>query len=182
MRIRGTFFNDYVKRVHELSHLDWDSYLTEEDWEIVRETVIPTQWYPGETMGHIGQGLFEMVSNGSYELVRAHGRARATDAYDEATKKFLIKGDPGSSIQAFVSIAGRLVEGVKVTLEDKGEGKALVCFHPVNGLPAWDLFREIQAGSLEALVELNGGKPAKAEISDEEREGGLATLIRLEWE
>lgn len=146
MRIKGTFLSDYVELVNDNPDLDWDSYLTESDWEVVRNTIIPTEWYPVEVMGNIGRGIFDMRSKRNYELVRLHGRARATDAYDDATRKFLEKGDPVASLKAYSMIAGRYIDELKVTLEKSGPTEAYVCFFPVEEAPSWDLFREIQAG------------------------------------
>lgn len=181
MRIRGLFLKDYVRRVHELSHLEWDRFLTPEDWEIVNSTIIPTEWYPVETMAHIGQGIFEMVSKNNYGLVRLHGRARVDEIYDDAARKFLIKGDPAGSMRSFVSIAGRFVDEVEVKFEGAANGVAEVSFWPVDDAPAWDLFREIQAGTMEALIELNGGKNASAEFIEITRDGRGGCIIRVNW-
>jgi hypothetical protein len=110
-----------------------------------------------------------------------HGRARAMESFDESARKFLIKDDPISSIQAYTKIVRRYVDEVAVTLEKSGPGMAEVCFYPVDDAPSWDLFREIQAGTLEQLVELNGGKDAHAEFLPEVREGREACIIRLTW-
>ncbi len=182
MRIKGTFLKDYVKLVRESPELNWDKYLTEADWAVVRGAmIIPTAWYPAETMGNIGRGIFELRVNQDYALVRAHGRARATESFDEATRKFLEKGDPLGAIKTYVSIAARFIDEVKVTLAGSGPGRAEVSFFPVETAPSWDLFREIQAGTLEKLAELNGGREAHAELTTEPREGREACIIRVSW-
>jgi hypothetical protein len=182
LRIKGTFLKDYVKLVLDNPQLNWNKYLTDADWALVRGAmIIPTAWYPAETMGNIGRGIFELRVNKDYALVRAHGRARATESFDEATKKFLDKGDPLGAIKSYVSIAARFIDEVKVTVERSSPGLAEVCFFPVETAPSWDLFREIQAGTLEKLAELNGGREARAEIRTEKREGRDACIIRVEW-
>jgi hypothetical protein len=182
LRIKGTFFKDYVKMVQDSPELAWDKYLTASDWEIVRSAmIIPTEWYPVETMGRIGRGIFELRVNKNYEAVRAHGRMRATESFDEATRKFLDKGDPLLAIKTFVMIAARFVDEIRVTMEKSGPGLAEVCFFPVENAPSWDLFREIQAGTIEKLAEMNGAREARAEIVEEEREGGRACIVRLRW-
>jgi len=181
LRIKGNFLKDYVKLVNDNPDMEWDKYLTDSDWQIVRSIIIPSAWYPVETMGRIGRGIFEMRSKRNYEAVRAHGRARAIESFDEATKRFLIKADPASSIQAYTMIVRRYVDEVSVELEKSEAGRAEVCFYPVDDAPSWDLFREIQAGTLEQLVELNGGKDAHAEFLSELREGREACIISLTW-
>jgi len=139
------------------------------------------EWYPAETMGHIGEGIFEMRSKGNYEVVRMHGRARATDAFDDATKMFLMKDDPVASLRTYAHIVGRFIDEIKVSMERGEEGYAEVSFHPVETAPAWRLFREIQAGTLEKLVELNGGTKARGEFRTERREGREACIICISW-
>jgi len=182
MRIRGTFFKDYTKIVLDSPDLDWDRYLAREDWQVVRQTIIPTEWYPAEIMGRIGRGIFEMRTQNKYELVRMHGRARATDSFDEATKKFLLKNDPASSLRAYAQIAGRFIDELKVKLEKAEPGRAEISFFPVDGVPSWDLFREIQAGTLEKLIELNGGKNPEATFRSESRDQREACIVNLAWE
>jgi hypothetical protein len=181
MRIKGNFLKDYVKIVNDTPELDWDSYLTEDDWKIVRSVIIPAAWYPVETMGRIGRGIFEMRSNKNYEAVRMHGRARVEQVFDEATMRFMLKDDPQASVRAYAVIAKRYVDEVNVTFEKSGPGFAEICFYPVDDAPAFDLFREIQAGTMERLVELNGGREPRAEFIEEDREGGQACIIRVNW-
>lgn len=182
MKIKGIFLKDYVKIVKDTPDLDWKSWLTEEDWEIVNGMVYATTWYPVETMGRIGRGIFEMRSNRNYEVVRMHGRARATESFDEITFKLLLKNDPASSLRAYAGIARRYVDELEVTFLDSGPDRARVGFFPVDSAPAWDLFREIQAGTLERLVELNGGKNPRASFASETREGREACIMTVVWE
>jgi len=182
LRIKGTFFKDYVKIVLDSPELDWGRFLTEADWGVVRGAmIIPTQWYPAETMGHIGRGIFELRVNKNYAAVRLHGRARATESFDAATMKFLNKGDALGAIRTYVTIAARFIDEVKVSVDGGGAGHAEVCFHPVDNVPSWDLFREIQAGTMEKLAELNGAIEARAEFVKAERDGREACIIRVEW-
>ncbi len=181
MKIKGNFLKDYVKIVKDTSDLDWKRYLTPEDWGIINSIIIPSAWYPVETMGRIGRGIFEMRSKGDYGLVRLHGRARVEQVFDEATMRFLLKDDPASSIVGYAAIAKRYVDEVEIKITRSEPGLVDVCFFPVDGAPSWDLFREIQAGTMEKLVELNGGSDPIAEFIDEEREGHLACTIRVRW-
>ena len=54
-------------------------------------------------------------------------------------------------------------------------------FYPVDDAPAWDLFREIQAGTLEQLVELNGATTARVEFTPDTRDGREACIMRVAW-
>ena len=182
MRIRGTFLKDYVELVQKSPELDWNRYLTADDWKIVNQMIIPTEWYPVGTMGRIGRGIFEMRTQKSYELVRLHGRARVDTAFDDSVKKFLVKNDPVSSLKSYVKIAGRFVDEIAVAIENSGEDWVEVSFFPVDDAPSWDLFQEIQAGTLERLIEVNGGKNPRGEIRTETRNGRECCLIRIRWD
>ena len=152
MRIRGIFLKDYVEVVRNTPDLDWDSFLTEADWEIVRSPmIIPTNWYPVEVMAHIGQGIFEMRSKRNYEVVRMAGRARATEHFDDTTKKFLLKNDPVASLKAYTMIILNLARAISRRLRRMD---ALV------------------AGSLSRAEYQSGVKPgAEAEFLAEDEDG-----------
>lgn len=182
MRIKGNFLKDYVQTVNQTPELDWNKFLTESDWQIVRSIIIPSQWYPAELMGRIGRGLFVMRTKNNYSLVRLHGRSRLDTAFDEETKKFLTKADPVAAIQAYVMIARRYIDEVSIKLEKSGPGFAIVCWDPVDETPSWDLFREIQAGTMEKLIELNGGKNPQTKFVSEIRNGREAGIIHLTWQ
>lgn len=181
MQIKGIFLKDYVQIVKDSPDLDWNRHLTASDWEIVKSLIVPSQWYPADTMAHIGRGIFEMRTKGNYAAVRLHGRARATDSFDPATQKFLLKRDPVAALSAYAMIVRRYIDEIEVRLEKSGPGLAEVAFFPVEGVPAWDLFREIQAGTLEKLVELNAGQDPKAEFRSETRQGREACVMVVTW-
>jgi len=182
MKIKGNFLKDYVQIVEDNPELDWNKYLTKSDWEIVRSTIIPLSWYPAETMGRIGRGIFEMRSKKDYSLVRLHGRSRVDQLFDEATLQILRKDSPVESCRAYCIVARRYIDEVEIKLGKSGPQSCELSWWPVDNAPSWDLFREIQAGTLERLVELNGGKNAKAEFRAEQKDGREACVVCLTWE
>lgn len=181
MRIRGIFLQDYAKVVRDTPELNWAGYLTPQDKKILELDIIPTEWYPVEIMAHIAQGLFEMRAGSEYRLVREAGKARVANSFDEATRRFLMKDDPPAALRAYTSIATRFVDELEVKVRTAGENFCEVSFFPVDGAPAWDLFREIQAGTLEKLVELNGGQDPSTEFISETTEGRDLCIIRVTW-
>jgi len=182
MRIKGNFLKDYVKIVRESPELDWNKYLNEADWHIIREMVIPLSWYPAGTMGRIGRGIFEMRSKKDYSLVRLHGRSRVDQVFDDGTRQILCKNSPAEALQVYTLIARRYIDEIEIKLESSGDNFAEVSFYPVDDVPSWDLFREIQAGTMERVVELNRGKDPHAEFRSEKREGREACIVRLTWQ
>jgi len=182
LRIRGVVLADYVKIVRTTRNLDWESFLNDEDWEIIKSMVIPTEWYPAEVIGRIGRGMFVLLSNSNYEFVRAFGRKNGDEHFDPATQKFFKKDDPVAALGVFAAIASRFADEINAKLEKTGENFAEVTFFPVDGAPSWDCYREVQAGYIEWIVEENGGKNPRAEIRHEEREGREACIIRVTWE
>lgn len=180
MRIKGNFLKDYVETVLKTPELDWAKYLNPEDWEIIKGIIIPSAWYPVETMGRIGRGLFEMRIGSNYALLREHGKMRFS-MFDSETQKFLTKNDPIAAIQAFLMIMRRYVDGLSITLEKFQTGTAEISFYPVDEAPSWDLFREIQAGTIQKIIELNGGKTPQGNFRSETRKGHTADILHLSW-
>jgi hypothetical protein len=182
MRIKGNFLKDYARTVRESPELDWKRYLTEEDWNIINGMVIPLSWYPAETMGRIGRGIFEMRVKKDYKLVRLHGKTRVEEVFGEAEREILSKNSPADALQAFVLLTRRYIDEVEIKLESAGKNFAELSFFPVDNVPSWDLFREIQAGTMEKVVEMNRGKNPRAEFRTEKREGREACIVRVSWD
>jgi len=180
LQIRGSFLKDYAKIVNATREADWDRYLLPLDREILSGMILPSQWYPAETMGRIARGLLELHSGGSYEYIRAFSRAKAPD-YLSDVKSFLLRNDIKKALDAYVRIADRWVDEIEVKVEGCGEGVARISFCPVRDAPSFDCYREVQAGNLEWLVEANGGADPKAEFETEERSGKEACTIKLRW-
>jgi hypothetical protein len=182
MRIKGNFLKDYVKIVRDSPELDWKKYLTEADWHIIREMVIPLSWYPAATMARIGRGIFEMRSKKDYSLVRLHGRSRVDLIFDDASKQLLSKNSPAEGLQVYTLIARRYLDEIEIKLEKSGDHFTEVSFFPVEDVPSWDLFREIQAGTMERVVELNKGKDPRAEFRTEKKDSHEICFIKLTWQ
>ncbi len=181
MKIKGNFLKDYAQTVRDTPELDWGRFLRPEDFEVVKSIIIPTQWYPAEVMGRIGRGLFEMRINKNYELLRIHGQSRFTQFFDIETQKFLTKRDPVAAVTAYLFIAKRYIDELSIKLDQAGPGRAEVSFAPVEIIPSWDLFRVIQAGTMEKIIEVNGGKSPHHTFRSEEREGHTADICQLAW-
>lgn len=181
MKIKGNFLKDYVQVVRDTPDLDWGKYLNEDDWKIVRGVVVPLSWYPAETMGRIGRGIYVMRANSDYKLVRLHGRTRVDQFFDDATRQLLSINSPTQALQAYAVITRRYIDEVDINLEKSGDNFAELSFFPVDDAPGWDLFREIQAGTMERVVELNGAKDPRALFRAETRGGREACIVKLEW-
>lgn len=181
MQIRGTFLKDYVKIVRATQDADWGRFLTADDWEIINSMIIPSAWYPAETMGRIARGLYELHSNHSYEFIRAFARAQAP-VYLEDVRQFLQKGDIRSALNAYIYIVGRFVDEISVSFVESGHDFVKVSFYPVNDAPSFDCYREVMAGYLEWLVAENGGKNPQSEFESNLREDKEECVIRVDWQ
>lgn len=132
-------------------------------------------------MGRIADGLFELLAGESVVFVRGFGKSSAPRFFEDVTG-FLVKNDIASALNKWRLIADRYIDVVSVSVEEVGENVAKVSYFPVDGVPSFITFREVQAGNIEWLVEANGGKNEKAEFLSEEREGKQACIIKVVWE
>ena len=180
MQIRGVFLLDYIKLVNHTRDKDWEQFLTPEDWELCKEMIVPTAWYPVETMGRIARGIHELICNRDYNFIRLYGRTRAPELFQDA-RPFLVKNDIAAALPSFRHIVDRYVDEVNVTVEHVADDHCLVSWYPVDGAPSFDCYREVMAGNLEWLIEENGGEDAIAEFIEERRDGRLACIIRVNW-
>jgi hypothetical protein len=181
MKIKGTFLKDYVKIVRATRDKDWERFLLPEDWEIINAMIIPTQYYTAETMGRIAQGLYELLSGSSHAFIRRFGRTQAPE-YLSDVMSFILKGEVEAGLKAFATIADRYVDEISVTVEQVGDKGARICYHPVDGAPSFEHYREVQAGFLEWIAQANGARNPRADFISEQRAGGQALIITLEWD
>lgn len=131
MKIRGTFLKDYVKIIRGTRDKDWEKFLTAQDWEILDSMILPTEWYPGETMGRIADGLFELLAGESVVFVRGFGKSSAPQFFEDVTG-FLVKNDIASALNKWRLIADRYIDVVSVNVEEVGENVAKVSYFPVD--------------------------------------------------
>ena len=182
MQVKGTLLMDYVRMLRSAKGKNWSQWLTPADLEIIQSKILPSQWYPYETMQRIGLAIFKELANSDLNLVRAFGKFMARNLA-KVYQQVIIAGDPISSVEKIVAIqrtlfkdtgsGGRIIERSekRFTFEITAEAG-------INQPEAAAAAGHQTAGVLEGIIELAGGKNVKTEI----REKGEGFDLRFSWE
>jgi hypothetical protein len=181
LKIRGSLFKDYVRLVRTTRDKDWDRFLTEDDWKIINSMIMPTKWYPVETMGRLAEGIYHLLTGCNSEVIREFGRTSAPRFFQNTMSLFQ-KDNIKSALDFWRLISDSNIDEVSVTIEECKPNLARVCYFPVDQVPSFEHYRELQAGNIEWLIMENGGKNPSSEFETKAREGGEACIIKVTWE
>jgi hypothetical protein len=182
MQVKGTWIVNYVKIIRADRDKKWDRYLAPEDWEIVNQRVLSSQWYSYESFQRIGLAVFKESAGSNLDTVRAFGRLMLDDLV-KVYKTILKEGDPHASVQKFVALRETFFKDVEgyTRVIDQGSDwldyKLMMVERDLKTEVA-EAFATQMAGSLEALVERTGAKNVSADVK--RIEDGF--MIHLKWE
>jgi len=175
-KMKGSLMLGYVRFFKSLKNERLNAYLNEEDKKILKERILQSSWYPGETARHIIRALFEVVGQGNPEASRQWGKFSALSIIPTTYKSFLKPGDPFESLKNFRRIFLTFVDmdGLKMAEEKPGLGKFYI-LDPGDD-PIIVPFAYMMAGFVEGLLELAGGKEINCAVKREVYEGKNAYL------
>jgi len=185
MKVKGSLLINMVKLIRANKDKDWDKWLGPEDWEIIDAKVLPSAWYPGDTLNNIGLATFKEIAGGDLPTARAFGKFLAK-GIGTLYKNILVDGDPAATIEKFTVIqqmflketegVGRVVDsspGLIITdLVMPEEERKLLHAETIEA------FYYMMAGLAEGLVEATGGKNVSLEMEKVE----LGYEYRVKWE
>jgi hypothetical protein len=181
-KVKGTMLIDQVRIIRANMDKDWNKYLKSEDWEIIKQTVLPSTWYPLETYRRCGWAVFNIIAGGDPNLARLRGKIRGEELFGDIYKNVVIKDDPMSTLRSFVQIYRTLFNFSTVTFEKAGKKRAMVKHDYDPNDPSNVPYCNMLLGHLEALVEMTGGENVKIEFASKQWEGDPVTNFDIKWE
>ncbi len=167
MEIKGSLVIDYVKAIRTFKDKDWDKWLEAEDWELINGQVLPSAWYPYESVRRIGYAVFKEVAGSNLNATRTLGKVSMKNLL-KIYGNIVVPDDPQASIDKLMILRNNFMRGdtdIKVTERDEGWMK----FSAIRPSQEKDPERSEAycyqlAGQLEELVEQTGGKNPKAKV------------------
>ncbi len=181
MQAKGTLLIDYVKIIRENKDKGWDKWLKPEDWEIINSNVLPSTWYPYESMQRIGFAVFKEIADSNLDLACEFGKFAIRNLFD-IYKNLVIPGDPVGSVKKLTQIRANLIKG-DAELELTGSGDDWLNFKLVvppseRGTEHILAFVHQMSGSLIGIVENTGEKNVSYEIKTEE----FGYTVSIRWQ
>ncbi len=102
MKIKGNIIaarRDFVKE--HFGDAGWDQVLAalpQQAQQVLRGTILPTQWFPFETGDRLDKTIIEVLGHGDTQMFEDLGKKSAVKSLSQMHKTFLTPGDP----QAFM--------------------------------------------------------------------------------
>jgi len=179
-KVKGTIFSEYVRMIKANRELDWDEYLTDEEWKLVNEMILPSSWYPLESYKRMGLAVFKLMAKGDVKAAWNWGRL-SVEGLTKVYKNLVSEGDPYEAVRRFTIIQGNLANFDIVELKKQEDRVLHVVFNVSFGGEADKAYAYHLGGMLERLAELNSSDPVKVDIIEKCWEGAPKTLFEIRW-
>ena len=179
--VKGNLIIDYLKIIKANPDKPWEQHLAPEDFEQIKQMILPSSWYPAEMFQRMGVAIFKLVSGEDYNVVRSFGRFLAERMCQEYPS-IVAPGNPQSTLKRYVSIQSRFFSYQFIDTGEMGPGKFEVLFFSEPEDLGPRLLLEAVAGTAARLVELSGGKEVKISINESGKPGARANSFEVNWQ
>jgi hypothetical protein len=180
-KVKGTMLIDQVRMIRGNKELSWDKYLKPEDWDIIKERIIPSGWYSLELYHRCGLAVFNLLAQSNLELVRSRGRVRGQELFKSVYKWITVNRTPVETLRQFTRVYRQFFNFNAMTLEEVDDGHAKILFEHDTDDPAIEAHCYHLIGQLDALIEIVGGKDAKIELIAKRWKGAPVTIFDVKW-
>lgn len=159
MQVKGSLIIDYVRLIRANKERDWERYLEESDWDIVKNRVLPSEWYPYESCRRIGMAVFKEIAQSDHATTKIFGRFVGRSLID-IYGHILVENDPIASIEALCAMNKAFSDGeMGINLLDKGSNHVKIRFSAPkeDNREFMEAFCSQVVGIYEELVDQAGG-------------------------
>lgn len=168
MEVKGTLLVDWVRAIKANRNLDYQNYLTEEDWELVNSQVLASRWYPYLQWARIGRAAYRVIARADLGMARLFGAGLMKNLLG-VYKNLLVPGDPAAALAQFEAIRRTFFRNAASSLDlvEKAPGRAVLRITVTDldhqyGEP--EAFAHQMAGGLVHLATASGAQNCQAEI------------------
>ena len=178
---------EFARLIRDNKDRDWKKYLDEEDSKIIFGAVMPNAWYPIEVYEHAGKAIFKEIAQGDLKNARMWGRFVIEDLGNRFYHNLVRLNDPEGGlercrtfIQQWFQFDDPNFQAIEVKKIGLKQVKITVrYYHPYDYFEA---YAHQSLGTFERIVELNGGKEVKAEITEQNFKSHNPTVtITVSW-
>ncbi len=189
LKVKGTVLLDYVRLIRDNKDKDWDKYLTDEDWEIINRRVLPSLWYPVESVTRCGKAVFYEIAGGDLNTVKQFGKFNADTLFSKGTYKSTLDmviqkgGGVAEFIERYANMSPTFSNFIKHSVEKISEKH--LKFHVDLDKKLGDVLEPFSfqlAGTIERLAELAGGKNVKVDVKVDTEADPPTADFDVTWE
>ncbi len=181
-KVKGDAIIKMVKVIRNAKDLPWQDHLTSEDMDIVNSMVLPASWYPAESYQRMLLAVYKLVARGDLEVVRNYGRFAMNELLQGPYGKQLDLNNPYEAVKKFFALRQALINFAKWAVESKGEKGMQVRLSEIGYYEGVDVYCVMLGEHFKVIIERNGGRDPKLEISTTEEDGEQVYVLDMEWQ
>ncbi len=178
--IKGTLFLDYVRMIRKRKNVDWSKYLSPEDFEIINQMILPSQWYPLESFQRMGIAVLNEIAQGDVTVAYEWGQ-KSMDEMLKTYKNLGVKGDPHDALEKFKILRSRFFDFEGLDFVSQTEKSVSVKLDLAYEGVAEEAYAYQMTGSIERLLELAGAEGISSRFEKKAWESDDETVIEFSW-
>jgi len=182
-KVKGVMLLPYQELIKASPSLDWNKYLKNEDWDVIRGRIL-NLWYPFGTFERCGLAAFNLIAKKNFKAVRIWAKQSATQIF-HIYKMIVEAGNPISGISNMLGIRTilfnfNLFDAEIEKIDDRHiKTSSIAKKKTAEGIEA---FNYQLIGWFEYIIEQNNGKRPKIEILAKQWAGAPKTILDIKWE
>ena len=178
-RVKGTILLDFVKTVKADKSGVYDGLLGEEDLKIIKQRILPSNWYPYETYKHLFSAVVEVLAHGDMDTVRQWGRIYGEAIVTGVYKGIIKEGEPMESLKKYGTYIKNLFDSAEIIIQPVGDTEAIIITRGFE--PGFEPQYHMMAGWIERTLELCGAEEIKIEFIGRSWMGDPETRFSMSW-
>jgi hypothetical protein len=186
-KIKGALLMEYVRLIRDNKDKDWKKYLDEEDSKIIFGAVMPNAWYPLEVYEHAGKAIFKEIAQGDLKNAKIWGRFVIEDLGNRFYHNLVRFQDPEGALERCMTFILQWFQFddpnfQAIQVEKVGPKQVKMTLRNDHPYDYFEAYAYQSLGTFERIVELNGGKEVKAEITTQNYKSNTPSVtIMVSW-
>jgi hypothetical protein len=184
LQVKGTILMDLVKQVRVAKDKNWGLYLSPEDMEIINGEIMASSWYPDDFFYRLSLAVYKIIGESSLDACFAYGQLTA-HSMAEVYKNVFVPGDPGTTIERFVS---RRKSFFSTDYNDSEQNQVIIGDHQVTihtiadkkirGTEVADVIMYSVLGVSHELAKIMGGRNIQSNLE----KTGSGYSLTIQWD
>jgi hypothetical protein len=180
-KIKGTMVIDVVKTIKKAKDMPWDEHLSDGAKRLLREQILPSQWYPYAPVIECIWAVYRLLGKSSPEAAKLWGKSNVKKLFETVYKNLATENDTVSALEKLDLISRRTFSrGFQSETIKLGDRHYLVRF--LDRDPQSEVICYLVQGWIEAIIEMTGGENGKTQITQKHWSGSTNTEIEVRWE
>jgi len=170
-QIKGTLFLEYARIIRANKDRDWKKYLSEQDLKMIFGEILANHWYPLESYERAGFAIFKEIAQGKLESAWQWGRVALEDIATKFYQHLIRAQEPMKAIERCKTFVQQWYQFEDpnfspIEVQPISENQAKVIIKHIYPMQGFEAYVHQVAGTMERLVEMNGAKERKVEITE----------------